>query len=198
MVSQIPVVGILMIVNGSLATLLGLLFTFAGPLMFTMMQRDGPGMGQQEAQILTWMSIVYVVLGSAVALAGVLNIVGGVRALQFRNRNLVLTALFFNILPIFTCYCSPTSLGLMIYGLIVMFQTDVAHAFTLGDSGYSADEVRQRMLGAQSYRRERDQERRDDWESPEDRESRTPPKLPPADKPPPRPGDAGDEGIFEK
>ena len=109
----------------------------------------------------------------------------------------------------------------MIWGLIVMFQADVAQAFSLGASGYTADEIKRRMDRG-DYRR--DDDRRDEWEEPGERPRRPKEggKLPPVkgepgdeqiygdepprekprpkaapDQPPPK-GDKGEEGFFEK
>src|SRR5262245_37085455 len=170
MANQVPVIGILMIVNGSLQVLMGVLYAVMGPLMFSWFRQAAPPapQAQQMDQFFTVFGIVYVVLGSIVAIVGCMNIAGGISALRFRSRTFVIIALFFNILPMITCYCLPTSLGLMIWGLIVMFQSDVAYAFTLGASGYSVDEIKQRM--GTGYRQS--DYRRDDWSDREDRGDR--------------------------
>jgi len=36
---------------------------------------------------------------------------------------------------VITCYCAPTSMGMMIYGLIVIFHSDSARAFELAEKG---------------------------------------------------------------
>lgn len=206
MVPQVTVIGILMIVNGSLCVLYGLLLIFLGPFMLSLINLQGapaqaqPQM-QQAQQMFQVMSIVYIVLGSVVAIAGCMNIAGGIAALKFRSRAFVITALFFNLVPAFTCYCTLTSLGLMIWGLIVMFQGDVAHAFTLGASGYSADEIKRRMA-EREYHRDRfrdddyDDARRDDDERPrKPRAAEDELGLP--RKPLPPPGTADDDRIRE-
>src|SRR5262245_1913895 len=159
MVSQVPVVGILMIVNGSLAGILGLGLAFMGPFIFSIAAMEGRpgGMRPDEKSVVTLISIVYLVIGLLVLTAGALNIIAGIRALSYRGRGFVLTALFFNILPLFTCYCSPTSLALMIYGLIVMFQQDVAKAFAMGDEGVPAQSIKLRFApGPVRYERDDD------------------------------------------
>ena len=210
MVNQVTVIGILMIVNGSLATLLGTLIAIMGPVMFSLFSQQAAPMPQEAQQFMTVVSVFYVIYGSVIAIAGIMNIAGGISALRVRSRNFVITALFFNIGALCS-YCLPTSLGLMIWGLIVMFQSDVAHAFTLGASGYTADEIKRRMGVGGVYRR--DDYRRDDWEERGEEPRR--PKPPPAgpedehiydgeappqqtgDKPPPQ-NHPGDEGIYEK
>jgi hypothetical protein len=77
----------------------------------------------------------------------VLNIVAGARSLRFRGRGLALTALFLNIIPMFTFYCAPTSLAVMIYGLIVFFNGEVAQAFRLAGEGVPAEEIRRGFSG---------------------------------------------------
>lgn len=201
MYNQVPVIGILMIVNGVLCTLFGMLLMFWGPFMQQFLNMQGAPPPPPEAQqVLQVVSIVYIALGAVVALAGVINIAGGVAALRYRSRAFVLTALFFNIIPIFTCYCAPTSLGLMIWGLIVMFQGDVAQAFSLGASGYSAEEIRQRMAAGARH-----DDYRDDYHDAGRGDER---RLPPSDRaepddrlksdrPPPK-GDPGEDRIQEK
>jgi hypothetical protein len=196
MVNQVPVIGILMIVNGALCALYGVLLIFIGPFLSSIFEFQAGQMPpqaqpqmQQAQQMFQIVSVVYIVLGSVVALAGVMNIAGGISAIRYRSRGFVITALFFNILPLFTCYCLPTSLGLMIWGLIVMFQADVTHAFQLGASGYTADEIKRRMDRG-DFRR--DDDRRDEW-----REPGEPPRRPKeAERPPPVEGEPGDANIY--
>jgi hypothetical protein len=143
MVKQVPVVASLMIANGAIVSLMGLYLVVMGPFLFTMMNvapPPGPGGPKPgDKAVLTAMSVVYLVLGLVVLTAAVLNIVAGIRSLSFRSRTLALVALFSNLAPMFTCYCIPTSLGLMIYGLIVFFQPDVARAFALVAEGVPAE-----------------------------------------------------------
>lgn len=134
MANQVPVVGILMIVNGAIVSLMGLIYTAMGPAMFALMSigprpPNQPAANTADTTFMAVMSGFYVVVGLLVLVCGMLNIVAGVRCLNYRGRTLALVALFSNLAPMFTCYCMPTSLGLMIYGLIVMFQSDVAYAF---------------------------------------------------------------------
>jgi hypothetical protein len=161
MVPQVQVVSILMIVNGALSALMGLLFSALGPFMFVVMNADKRGgPPANERAILEIVSIVYLVLGLLVLTAGLLNVIAGIRALHFRGRALAIVALFFNLVPVFTVYCAPTSLGVMIYGLIVFFNADVARAFRMAAEGVPPEEIRARFSG---YRRR-------DWDEDEDEE----------------------------
>jgi hypothetical protein len=150
MVRQVQVVAILMIVNGALVSLMGLLYICLGPAMFALMKLGpagtGPGgrpnpAGPSTAEA-TFLSAFYVVIGLPVLAAGILNIVAGIRSLKYRGRILALVALFSNLAPLFTCYCLPTSLGVMIYGLIVFFQSDVADAFARVADGLPPERIK--------------------------------------------------------
>jgi hypothetical protein len=138
MVGQVQTVAILMIVNGSLVSLMGLLYIVLGPAMFALMRmvpKSPQPTSTPDTMIMTIVSVYYVAMGIAVLTVGILNVIAGVRCLNFRGRVFALVALFGNVLPMFTCYCLPTCLGMMIYGLIVFFQADVAYAFTAVKAG---------------------------------------------------------------
>jgi hypothetical protein len=201
MVPQITVVGILMIINGVFAALAGIVVALMGPLMFSMFRQMPPGPGGGPPQgFIDMISLMYLLMGTVTMIGGAMNIVGGARALVFRNRALVITALFFNITPMFNCYCLPTSLGIMIYGLIVMFQPDVAQAFALAEDGQPIEEIR-RQLSPDRWRYAR-YERFDDMEGPrrrdkgrdEGNDESLPKPQPPAA--PGEPGEGGDEQTF--
>ena len=146
MVSQVPIIGILMIVNGVLCILYGIVQMAMGPFMQSIFAMQGAQMPpeakvqmQQMQQMMGWMVWVYIALGTLNAVAGLINIVGGIPAMRYRSRTFVIVALFTNVLTFASCYCLPTSLGLMIWGLIVMFQKDATEAFKMGTAGASVD-----------------------------------------------------------
>jgi hypothetical protein len=160
MVPQVQVVSILMIVNGALASLIGLLLSAVGPFLFVVVNADKRGgPPPDERALLGILSVVYLALGLLVLTAGLLNVIAGARALRFRGRTFAIVALFFNLVPIFTVYCAPTSLGVMIYGLIVFFNADVARAFRMAAEGVSPEEIRARFSGHRW---------RDDWDEDEE------------------------------
>jgi hypothetical protein len=190
MVNQVQVVAILMIVNGALVSLMGLFYTAMGPLMCTLISLAPQGPGGPKAEdkfAFTAISGAYVVIGLPTIACGVLNIVAGIRCLSFRNRILALVAMFSNTITVFTCYCSPLSIGVMIYALIVLFQPDVAHTFAQVAKGAPADRFKH------GWDRREDDDRYDD--GPE--EDLPPPPSPSPERP--RGGDqiqpAPDDGI---
>jgi hypothetical protein len=169
MVSQVQVVSILMIIHGVLTSLVGLLLSLAGPALFALISLDKGNRGaharKEDEMILTVLSVVYVVLGLMALTAGLLNLIAGIRGLKFRGRTFGLVALFSNLLCLFTVYCAPTSLGLMIYGLIVYFNRDVARAFELAADGVPPEEIRRRFdRGRDRYRDDYEDDSDDDYD----------------------------------
>jgi hypothetical protein len=147
-VPHVRVLAILMIVNGALECLWGLLLGAMGPFMYVMMHQDqGMKEDPQGKVFIGVMSGVYLALGLLCLTAGVLNIIAGIRARKFRGRIFALVALFFNVVPMFTVYCAPTSIGVLIYGLLVFFNAEVVRAFALGDQGVPAAEIVSRFGG---------------------------------------------------
>lgn len=141
MVGQVTVVSILMIVQAGLTLIAGLFLTVMGPAMFTMARLDKGPKNRTDETMLMVIAAIYLILGLTVLLSSILTLVAGIRALKFRGRTMAIVALFSNIIPVFTFYCAPTSLGVMIYGLIVMFNRDVAQAFEMADKGMSPRDI---------------------------------------------------------
>jgi uncharacterized membrane protein HdeD (DUF308 family) len=83
--------GILSIVSSALGILYGL-FIMATPLWLNYLIDSTTGrMTQEDTQVLTIMSTMYVVMGAFVLLIGVLGIVGGIYAIKRRMWGLALT-----------------------------------------------------------------------------------------------------------
>lgn len=137
MVSQVFVVAILMIVQGCLVALMGLMLEALAA--FVQWAPDQFNQGQQEmSQVLM---LVYAIMGAGLLAIGGLQIVAGYRNLQYRGRTMGIVALSVGLLPVFTCYCAPTAIGLAIYGLIIYLHNDSLRAFQLGEQGYRRDQI---------------------------------------------------------
>src|SRR5262249_42454511 len=121
MVGQVKVVGILMIVHGVTVIIMGGLLTFAGAWILGV----GPGRGGGGGPDPMIFSVIYIVWGSLVLACGALGAFAGIRLIMYRNRVLGLVALFTNVFVLLTCYCAPTAIAMMVYGLIVLFHYDV-------------------------------------------------------------------------
>jgi hypothetical protein len=141
---QVKVVAILMIVQGAMECLYGLMFVAMGPVMLAIIAND-PGTGSPPPP--AWIAGIYPVLGLPALVAGALKIWAGILNLKLRGRTLGIVGLFSGLLTIMSCaiYCFPTSLALMIYGLIVYFDSDTARAFTIAEDRVPPDEALQRV-----------------------------------------------------
>jgi len=78
------------------------------------------------SQVLPW---VYGGVSALAALVAVVNALAGWRNYHYRGRTFGLIALFSNLVTIFTCYCAPTSIALMVYGLVIYLGEDSERAF---------------------------------------------------------------------
>jgi hypothetical protein len=154
----VQVVAILMIVHGVLVSLMGVVYVKDGLAICVSFWAPNSGIfapsGRAAFDLIDMLFPIYGVIGLPVLAVGLLNIVAGIRCLRLRGRILALVALFSNVVPVFTCYCLPTSVGLMIYGLIVLFHSEVAFAF----AEVAARAALERL---KSYRRSSDE---DDFE----------------------------------
>jgi hypothetical protein len=138
MVGQVKVVGILMMVHGVTVILMGGGIAALGSWMMFAMPAAPAGGGGPTPEII---AIIYGVYGGTIALCGVLNSVAGFRVMMFRNRVFGLVALFSNVFVLMSCYCALTAVGMLVYGLIVLFNSDVARAFEMVAGGATPEEV---------------------------------------------------------
>jgi hypothetical protein len=128
-----------MIVQGSLVSLGGVLLMLVGPAVFSL---SGSNHRAEEEQVLTMIGGIYILLGGLFLGVGGLNIAAGIKNLKYRGRTLGIIALSLGVLSIFGCYCSPTAIGLLIYGLIIYLNQDVSRAFAMGEQGASPEQIK--------------------------------------------------------
>ncbi len=147
MISHVPVVAILMIVQGVCELLMGVLYVGLGVVMPQVMEQ---GMAQQQMppnapqpEMMYWVLLItYASMGVLAMVAGILHVVAGFRTYSYRSRILGVIALILGMVaPLFTCYCWPTSLALGIYGLICFLNADVADAFARVKAGATKQQV---------------------------------------------------------
>jgi len=72
---------------------------------------------------------------------GVLQLIGGWYMRKFRYRALAVGALLSGVMSVIGCYCLPTSVLLIIWGLIVLFDESVAKRFTAATADADRDAV---------------------------------------------------------
>lgn len=170
MVSQVKVVAILMIVYGAIMSLTGLGVAAFVPFMIAVDNSASVNRRRDETGMMV-MLVIFLVGGLLILAIGVLHLIAGIRCLKFRGRVLALVALFSNIPAVFTGYCSLFAIGMAVYGLIVMFDGDVARAFERGEEGVSPEDILLEFAPRPSYRRRR-RSVDDYWDQPEDDDRR--------------------------
>ena len=84
---------------------------------------------------------VYLAIGIPVLISGILRIVAGVQNYRFKGRTLSLVSIIVGMATLFSCYCAPTAMGLLVYGLILHLNPAVRAAFEMGRKGHSADQI---------------------------------------------------------
>jgi hypothetical protein len=142
--TQQRVVTILMIVQGGLSSLMGVLvLVLAGiiPAMIEMGQANNAGRGGPPPEFTRTMTIGYVVVGVCNLLVGILQVCAGAFGIVLRGYTLGLVALVSGLLTITSCYCFPTSLALLVYGMIIYCHSTTRTAFQLAREGRTYNEL---------------------------------------------------------
>ncbi len=140
---HIKIVAILLMVEGGLEALMGIFLCVMGPVMMAFMNAAPPpttsGAGAPPPPEL--FGAIYITMGVATLLAGILKIVGGIRNVSFKSRTLGFVALGSSLLSFASCYCIPTAIALGVYGLIVYVNERSAQAFKMAETGMSPDQI---------------------------------------------------------
>lgn len=145
-VQQIRVVAILNCVQGGLECLMGLMTGGAGVFVGMMLQaeRNNPGNRNMNGPPdgMEWIiGGAYLAVGLLILAAGIFRVYAGVRNFGYRNRILGIVSLVCGLVSMFGCYCAPTSIAMLIYGLIVFLNPAVQAAFVLGEQGTPSDAI---------------------------------------------------------
>ena len=134
LVGHVKVVAILMIVQAVLEILMGLLLIALGVFMNVIFEAQQMQVRQAPAPPVWIFTLIYGGLGILVLVSGILLLMAAIKNLKYRGRTLGIVALGCAAISLFTCYCAPTAIGLMIYGLIVYLNQDVARAFAAAEA----------------------------------------------------------------
>jgi hypothetical protein len=155
-VNQIRIVGILNAVQGGLEILMGVVYCAMAaifPALMQLQRMNSPNVRRPEEvppEQFAWIvTAIYVGLGVVLIAGGGLRVFAGIQSFRFRCRILGIISLVTGLVSAITCYCLPTGLAMLIYGLIVYLNPAVATAFELGSQGRSAEEI---LAGFAPYR----------------------------------------------
>jgi hypothetical protein len=146
--TQQRVVAILLIVQGTMSALMGLLLigaAIAMPIVLAEEMRRNPGFNGNDPPVdPKWIILgIYGGMGLCNLCPGALQIYAGIQGIRLRNHTLGIVALASGALTITSCYCFITSLALLIYGLIIYLHDTTRKAFQLAKEGHSYDAIMQ-------------------------------------------------------
>lgn len=139
MVQQVRIVGILNAVQGGLEIMMALVLLL-GAVGLPLENRQQNKFPDEETLWIVFAA--FVISGLVVMFVGALRILAGLKNWNFRGRTLAIASLVVGIAPsMLSCYCAPTSLTILIYGLTVLMHPSVEEAFRMAAKGASAEQI---------------------------------------------------------
>jgi hypothetical protein len=138
-VRQVKVVALLQIALGLLELLMGGFLVAMGFFMNTTAMAEA--MKTSDKDMLVWMQGFYWIFGGLVAVIACMRLLAGGLNLWYRGYYLSIISLFAGLVSTFTCYCGPLTVGMCIYGLVILFNPAVAYAFELARQGKSPRDI---------------------------------------------------------
>ena len=80
-------------------------------------------------------------MGAPVLISGILRIVAGYQNYQFKGRMLGFVSFILGMSSMLSCYCAPTAIGVLVYGLIIYLNPAVTAAFQMAREGRTGNEI---------------------------------------------------------
>jgi hypothetical protein len=141
-VSQVRVVAILNCVQGGLELAIGIMLIAVAIIMPIVMGMEQNRQANPPPEEMRWfVGGLYGVMGGLPLIAGVLRIVAGIANFRFRGRTMGLISFVVGLVSMTACYCAPTSIAVLVYGLIIYLNPAVKAAFDMGQQGMSGDRI---------------------------------------------------------
>jgi hypothetical protein len=98
---------------------------------FIEQQQENPNLPPDFAEkMLDWMKTGYVAYGAALGVIGVFGVIAGGMNYNYRGRIAGILAMVANLASVMACWCFPSSVALLIYGLIIYLSADAERAFS--------------------------------------------------------------------
>ena len=145
MVNHVRVIVVLNAVQGILELIMGGFVTAMSVMFFAMkdkiIEEAPPGVDMEFQHKI--MVGGFGTVGGFVLLVAILRIWAAIANYRFKGRILGIVSLLAGLGTAMTVYCAPTSIGIAVYGLVVLFNQEVAEAFEMRKTAKSADEVLQ-------------------------------------------------------
>ncbi len=130
-VKQLPVIGILTLVQASLELMMSGMLVVVG-VMMGFMQNNPEFQKIPNPPNMQIVSIGYSIFGVFIGVMALLRLISGIMILRKRGRLFSIVVSVLGLASVFTCYCSLTSVGLCVYSLIVLVQPSVIAEFEKG------------------------------------------------------------------
>ena len=130
-VKQLPVIGILTLVQASLELMMSGMLVVVG-VMMGFMQNNPEFQKIPNSPNMQFFSIGYSIFGAFIGVMALLRLISGIMILRKRGRMYSIVVSVLGLVSVFTCYCSLTSVGLCVYSLIVLIQPSVIAEFEKG------------------------------------------------------------------
>jgi len=144
-VSQVRIFAILNAVQGTLEIPMGLFTTGMAVLFPTLIRMDkarNPNAdGPQPEEFMWFIAGLYLAIGLPVLASGILRLVAAYRNYRFQGRTLGMVSICAGLGSMLSCYCAPTAIGILVYGLILFLNPAVKVAFEMARQGQSADQI---------------------------------------------------------
>ena len=147
-VPQIRIAAICMIIQAMLELLFsGYLIAMSFFMNSVVVQQQQNSMPPEQQEMIENVFFFYFGIGGGLVLIiGVLRLVAGILGVMYRGRTLGLVTHFLGLVSMLTCYCLPTAIGVCVYGCVVYFNSDVAHAFKMRAEGNTVQEINEFFL----------------------------------------------------
>lgn len=143
MVLHVSTFAILNGIEAGLELLVSVFCLFIGVMMFVLPGAIRQQVQQQNGQDPDAVGGLYLCIGSVLLVVGLVRLVAAIRNYSFSNRVLGIVSLCLGLVAAFSGCCSLTALGVAVYGLMVLFDTEVGEAFRMKQNGVTPDQIRQ-------------------------------------------------------
>lgn len=132
LVGHVPVLGIVLIIHGVLTTGMGLFMLAYGGFFMAELSGLPQAEGAEDADFMSGVVLLtFVVIALTHMVPGLLQAWAGWRLRTFRGRTFGIVALCLGLVTFIGCYCGVTSTALLIWGLIVLANAEVARRFAM-------------------------------------------------------------------
>ena len=154
LVQQVRVIAVLNAVQGGLEIIMGLIqgsMAFLFPALMIMDANANQGPDAPPEEFFWVISLIYGGIGLVLLIGGGLRVFATIRNWGYRGRVLGIVSFSVGMLSIITCYCAPTGIGLLVWGLIAYLNPSVKQAFEMGEEGVPPEEIMRRFSPYGSY-----------------------------------------------